>query len=177
MVFMVGMEEGLLPHANTLDEPEELEEERRLCYVGITRAMQRLYLVHCFRRTVFGNSQPRDPSRFLSDIPSHLVVGRQSFGSRQIPLGLGRGWPATPSSKPAPAPAGEARPEPSGEQPALPSPFRTGDRVRHQVFGEGIVVSLTAEKNDVVLTVAFQGSVGLKKLSLAFAPLERVAET
>jgi len=176
VVFIVGMEEGLLPHANTLDDPEELEEERRLCYVGITRAMKRLYLVRAFRRTVFGNSQPRDPSRFLADIPPQLVVGRQAFGGRQIPLALGGkavGGPATSQAQ-IPQPPGIA--ESAAPQQPPHTFFKAGERVRHPLFGEGIVVSAVAESNDVFLTVAFQGNVGLKKLSLAFAPLERVTE-
>ena len=172
IVFIVGLEDGLLPHANTLDDANELEEERRLFYVGITRAMQRLYLVHCFRRTVFGNSQPRDPSRFLKDIPPTLLAGRQNVGGRQVPLNLGGGWPAAPAGRTRPA-AAAAAPPPTARPPAQ-SPFQKGDRVRHKMFGEGIVVAVNAIKDDVEITVAFQGAVGIKKLSLAFAPLERL---
>jgi len=74
-VFLVGMEEGICPHARSLDDPEQMEEERRLCYVGLTRAKRRLYLVRAFRRTLFGSAEVRDPSRFLADIPRKLLAG------------------------------------------------------------------------------------------------------
>jgi DNA helicase-2/ATP-dependent DNA helicase PcrA len=177
IVFIVGMEDGLLPHANTLDSEDQVEEERRLFYVGITRAMQKLYLIHCFRRTVFGNNQPRDPSRFLKDIPATLLSGRQSFGGRQVPLGLGSGWPAAPgrkTSQPASFTPVRTTPEPAAARPVPNCPFQTGDHVRHKMFGEGIVVSINAIKDDVEIVVAFKGSAGIRKLSLTFAPLERV---
>ncbi len=75
VVFIVGLEEGILPHIRSYDDPEEMEEERRLCYVGITRAKERVYLVYAFRRTLFGDSEVREPSRFLEDIPPHLIEG------------------------------------------------------------------------------------------------------
>ena len=73
VVFIVGMEDGILPHFKSIDDPEQLEEERRLCYVGITRAKKRVYLVRAFRRSLMGSSTPRQPSRFLKDIPPHLI--------------------------------------------------------------------------------------------------------
>ena len=72
---MVGMEEGICPHTRSLDDPEQMEEERRLCYVGMTRAKRRLYLLRAFRRTIFGTADVREPSRFLADIPRRLVAG------------------------------------------------------------------------------------------------------
>ncbi len=161
VVFIVGMEEGLLPHSRSLDNgeenPAELEEERRLCYVGITRAMHRLYLVYCFRRTIFGQSISREPSRFLADVPRHLV---------QKPLGVfangARGW-GTPSGPRSLQPATSA---------VAASGFKVGDRVRHGMFGEGVVVEVKAVRDDVEVTVAFAG-LGLKRLSLAYAPLEK----
>jgi len=75
VVFIVGMEEGIFPHSRSMDDPDQLEEERRLCYVGITRAKERLYLVHAFRRTLFGQSELGQPSRFIRDIPAHLMKG------------------------------------------------------------------------------------------------------
>jgi len=171
VVFIVGLEEGLLPHARSIDNgyerPEELEEERRLCYVGITRAMQRLYLVHAFRRTLWGSSQVRDPSRFLADIPAHLLKGRDLPAETRLP--------ATDERVPLFPPARLAAVGPTTPPPApqvTTSPFKTGDKVRHAKFGEGIVVEVKPVKDDVEVTVAFAG-VGVKRLSLAFAPLER----
>jgi DNA helicase-2/ATP-dependent DNA helicase PcrA len=97
-VFMVGMEEGLCPHSRSMDDPDAMEEERRLCYVGITRAKRNLYLLHTLERTLYGNSESRQPSRFLLDIPQVLTDGARvrrraalsttpSWGSRTR-----RGW-------------------------------------------------------------------------------------
>lgn len=85
IVFMIGMEEGILPHARSIesDDPEELAEERRLCYVGVTRAMRRLYLLHAFRRSLWGGPEVQEPSRFLSDIPPHLLQGMVDHQSRR----------------------------------------------------------------------------------------------
>jgi len=168
-VFIVGMEEGLMPHSRALEgaqeDPEELEEERRLCYVGITRAMRRLYLVHAFRRTLWGISQVRVPSRFLNHIPPHLVAGTS---------------PKYRQDKPCPKDLQQVsqRQAISGtngiaRRPVPPGAFHIGDRVRHALFGDGIVVEARQTANDTELTVAFAG-VGLKRLSLTYAPLERI---
>jgi DNA helicase-2/ATP-dependent DNA helicase PcrA len=156
-VFIVGLEEGVLPHMRSFDDPQQLEEERRLCYVGITRAKERLYLVRSFRRRLMGSSQHNPPSRFLRDLPEHLVAARQ--GAQEDAAGL-RG----PHRRRAAAPA-------------VPSDavFAAGDRVRHQRFGEGIVVSCTVTPDDQEVTVAFKGQAGIKKLLLSYAPLEPVS--
>ncbi len=143
VVFMVGMEEGLLPHARSFEDPAQLEEERRLCYVGMTRAKELLYLVRAFRRTRTG---PHLPSRFLADIPPHLVV----------------------AARPQPAPAA---PAPTDGTPLV---LKAGDKVRHPRFGEGIVVSCVPSGQDQLVTVAFKGEAGIKKLLLSLAGLERL---
>ncbi|MBC7262869.1 MAG: UvrD-helicase domain-containing protein [Chloroflexi bacterium] len=147
-VFIVGMEEGLFPHSRSMDEPDEMEEERRLCYVGITRAKRRLYLVHTFRRTMFGMPRLSEPSRFLADIPARLVEGQEKRA------------PARPRLPEAPHP------------PAFPS-FRAGDRVRHPQFGEGIVVSSEVQGADERVTVAFVSG-SIKRLMASFAHLQRL---
>ncbi len=146
VVFIVGTEEGLLPHRKSFDDPDQMEEERRLCYVGITRAMERLYLVRAFRRSLMGSSGPTLPSRFLLDIPSHLVI----------------------------TPTGHARE--SAVQPTLTTkaPLNAGDHVRHTFFGEGIVINCLPTKDDHEVTVAFKGDAGLKRLLLSLAPLEKI---
>jgi DNA helicase-2/ATP-dependent DNA helicase PcrA len=157
-VFIAGVEEGLCPHSRSVDEPKQMEEERRLFYVGMTRAKERLYLTYAFRRTTFGGSLPGMPSRFLADIPDHLVKGRDSVN---VSPPVAKVAPLRPAERPAPRPASNG------------GSFRAGERVRHPVFGEGLVVSSQTKGSDEEVTVVF-ADVGLKRLSLAFAQLERL---
>ncbi|MDO8691887.1 MAG: UvrD-helicase domain-containing protein [Dehalococcoidia bacterium] len=166
-VFILGMEEGVLPHIRSFDSPEQMEEERRLCYVGITRAKDRLYLLRAQRRTLFGSSTPNPPSRFLHDIPSHLTEVR---GHKHEPAATGfrTAWsPGGTRTAPGAAPIQAApRPAPTGK-------LVPGDKVRHTRFGEGTVVSCLPNGNDFEVAVAFDGA-GVKRLLLSFAPLEKI---
>jgi DNA helicase-2/ATP-dependent DNA helicase PcrA len=155
-VFIIGMEEGILPHSRSAGEPEEMEEERRLCYVGMTRAKRGLYLIHTFRRTRFGNQALSEPSRFLRDIPGHLV---EAPGQRA---------PARARTSVTARSAKARREEAS-------SAFLPGDRVRHPQFGEGIVVSSQRRGSDDEVIVAFSGKAGIKRLMASFAGLARVS--
>jgi DNA helicase-2/ATP-dependent DNA helicase PcrA len=166
VVFIVGVEERLLPHIRSMDDPDQLEEERRLCYVGITRAKQRLYLLHAFRRTFMGQSTVNPPSRFLEDIPKHLITTP--------------GWAPREETKVSDAVYSWNRvrvDETEGERKKsmrLPSvDLKAGDRVRHSIFGEGVVVSNKKVKTDNEITVAFSGQ-GIKKLLLSLAHLEKI---
>ena len=170
-VFMVGMEEGLLPHIRSLEDEAEMEEERRLAYVGVTRAKERLYLLRAFRRGFRGMSGPSLPSRFLADIPRRLVAHEPrgaptSAGaagrSRKRPAAATAGGRSLPLETPAP--------EPLDGKPQL----STGDKVRHAKFGEGIVTATKAASGDVEVTVAFANGNGIKRLLLGIAPLEKV---
>ena len=234
VVFIVGMDEGSLPHARSVEKPEQLEEERRLAYVGFTRAMRRLYLVRAHRRSFFGESHPTEPSRFLSDIPVHLVSNptantRQPGGTRANTGGrttqtqrrnrnwddddynqdtsysrdtgrtFGSGRPASGGSSgtaqpgriippswaprtgsyssptvPPSSPAGKKVTPPS--QPAKPKEqqYKPGDRVRHDKFGEGIILKSEMEQNTEFVEVQFQGKAGKKRLSMDFAKLEKI---
>ena len=152
-VFIVGLEEGILPHRRSFDDPAEMEEERRLCYVGITRAKKRLHLLRSYRRSLFGGSTANPPSRFLQDISPHLIS----------PRGLWEG---------SPTPVASAYSQPS------PWPFSTltlkvGDHVRHPKFGHGIVMNCHPTRDDQELTVAFEEA-GVKKLLASLAPLEKI---
>ncbi len=147
VVFIVGMEDGLLPHRRSLDDADQLEEERRLCYVGITRAKERVYLLRAFRRSFMGSGAPTIPSRFLLDIPSPLTVTQPQHMAERL-----------------------FRPEPP------PVPFGAGDRVRHAIFGEGIVINCLPIQDDQEVTVAFKGEAGLKRLLLSLAPLEKMEQ-
>jgi DNA helicase-2/ATP-dependent DNA helicase PcrA len=162
-VFLVGLEEGLVPHSRSLTGDDALEEERRLCYVGMTRAMERLHLSWARSRQVFGQRRVSAPSRFLEEIPLEAVE-RSGSG---LPLAVrSAGWssrsPAVPSS-PRPTPSAAA-----GED-----EMRAGARVRHPLFGVGTVLRREGTGDALKLTVSFPG-VGAKKLVARFAGLELV---
>jgi DNA helicase-2/ATP-dependent DNA helicase PcrA len=172
VVFIVGLEEGLFPHSRSMEDPEAMEEERRLCYVGITRAMDRLYLLHTFRRTIFGENRLSVASRFLADIPSSLAEqqpatpGGRYSRPEQPAARMGTvigGAPVTrwASSQPASGPSRLAAPA-----------FKVGDTVVHTVFGEGVVVKIHLTDDDQEVEVAFPQR-GIKRLSVNFAPLTK----
>jgi DNA helicase-2/ATP-dependent DNA helicase PcrA len=165
-VFLVGLEEGMLPHSRSVDDPTQLQEERRLLYVGITRARKRLYMFTAFQRRFRGQSGSTMPSRFIQEIPESLVTRRDIRGhdrvADRIPDPM---WTKRAASTPAPRSATRS----SGDQ------FYPGDKVRHGTFGEGVVVSSTGVGSDTTVTVAFAGQ-GVKRLMLSFAPLEKVVE-
>ncbi|MFC2037727.1 ATP-dependent helicase, partial [Chloroflexota bacterium] len=173
VVFIVGLDEGLFPHSRSMDDPEQMEEERRLCYVGVTRAKNHLYMVHTFRRTLYGESELREPSRFLHDVPAHLVRGRES---RQPPkkssAGIGAARFLGRTAMPSFSPSRDSRPAVERSMPAAPS-FQTGDEVEHKVFGKGVVIESEPAGNDEQVTVAFAG-VGLKRLMASLSPMEKV---
>jgi DNA helicase-2/ATP-dependent DNA helicase PcrA len=149
VVFLTGLEEGVFPHSRSMLEPEELEEERRLCYVGITRAQERLFLSYALHRRIQGYGVA-EPSRFLLEIPEeqlHLLNARRP----------------EPVVHEMPAQAG------AGED----FPFRLGARLRHARWGEGLLVGMEREGSDVIATVHF-ASVGRKRLSLQYAHLEEI---
>ncbi|MDP9180291.1 MAG: UvrD-helicase domain-containing protein [Chloroflexota bacterium] len=167
VVFINGLEEGILPHMRSIESgsPEQLEEERRLCYVGMTRAKLHLYLVRAFRRPFSGHNPA---SRFLSDIPQNLVSQTQRASQRE--MFRGGGQPSRPRTA-VRVTDGDDRPFVPGDS------FKPGDHVRHERFGEGIVVSCEPSGGDYQVVVAFQGEAGIKKLLLSFAPLEKVARS
>ncbi|MGE3857237.1 MAG: ATP-dependent helicase, partial [Dehalococcoidia bacterium] len=176
VVFMPGMEEGLLPHIRALDDPAQMEEERRLCYVGITRARERLYLTRARRRFMFGQVRGNPASRFLRDLPDEDVVspvgstprreadtwGAADSASRGGGLRDGRGLRAAAAAR---------RDEDQTEVRA----FAPGERVRHNTFGVGTVIGCQAVPGDMQVTVAFQGQ-GVKKMLQSFARLEPANE-
>jgi len=156
VVFIVGMEDGILPHFKSIDDPAQLEEERRLCYVGITRAKKMVYLVRAFRRRLMGSSAVGKPSRFLLDIPAHLIT---KGGVKEGEVS----W-STPSA--------EVKEKALRMSEDLPE-FKPGDHVRHDQFGEGVVVNYHKVKNDAEVVVAFDGT-GVKRFLLSFARIEKV---
>ncbi len=163
IVFMIAMEEGVLPHIRSFEDPAQMEEERRLCYVGMTRAKERLYMVRAFKRYNMGSSSHNPPSRFFKDVPQVLISQRSAVRSQYEAVERG----------PSRYREGLARKD---DRPAVPEElvFAGGERVRHPRFGEGIVVSSQKVKDDQEVTVAFKGEVGMKRLMLSFAPLEKL---
>jgi DNA helicase-2/ATP-dependent DNA helicase PcrA len=188
-VFLIGMEEGLFPHSRSLDHPEELEEERRLCYVGMTRARRYLYLISAQRRTLFGSTQVNEPSRFIAEIPPEHIRRLGAYG--------------TPGLIDPPEDTLPSRSQPPREHPAsgtarTPSPrhqsiraqlearrlqeqattivnqrYQAGDHVHHKLFGDGIVISSSIRANEEEVIVNFQ-SAGQKKLIASFAPMVKI---
>ncbi|MEK6665098.1 MAG: UvrD-helicase domain-containing protein [candidate division NC10 bacterium] len=149
VVFLTGMEEGVFPHVKSMDDPEELEEERRLCYVGLTRAKRQHYLSYALHRRLHGYGLG-EPSRFLLEIPEE-----------QLTLLNARGTPPHPPLSPG------------GEREDDDLPYRVGARLRHARWGEGLLVGIERQGEDVLVTVHF-ASVGRKKLSLQYAHLEEI---
>ena len=157
VVFMVGLEEGVLPHIRSLEDHEQCAEERRLMYVGMTRAKDCLYLSHVFMRPHYGSRDPSMPSRFLDDIPPDLVLGARKHTVEKI-VRQATSW----------SPRAEAD-RPSGPK------FRAGQRVKHTAFGEGLVIQSPKDGSSEVVTVMFEGA-GLKRLMASMAPLEIIPD-
>ncbi len=156
-VYMIGMEEGIFPHSRALLEPKELAEERRLCYVGMTRAKERLTLIYAEQRQLYGETQFNSRSRFMDDIPQDLVQHTSSSGVGSFEIGRGQGTAGSNNLD-----------EPFSDE-ILENPFKSGDRVRHPSFGEGKITSV----DDDLVDVTFDKG-GSKTLSVNFAPLQKV---
>ena len=187
VVFIVGVEEGLFPHSRALVDANELEEERRLAYVGITRAQERLFLTHAWSRQQFGTTQYNPPSRFLEEIPEELIEhqgnvqnrpkarttrdddwgGRKvssfdpddEFRERQVDAAMAAGRSAA-----------QRPPQPTNSQEIG---LRVGDTVEHSVFGEGIIIDITGSGDKTEAVINFREK-GRKHLLLAWAPLKKL---
>jgi DNA helicase II / ATP-dependent DNA helicase PcrA len=160
VVFIVGLDDGTLPHSRSQQDQEEMMEERRLMYVGITRAMECLYLVYPLNRSSYGFAEPVSPSRFLDDIPPELIeyIGQtrriMKTNSRARESGL--------------------RPdrwESRGNQPLLEPRFKAGARVRHPMWGEGMVLNSRIQDDDEIVDIFFE-NMGLKKVAASLARLD-----
>jgi DNA helicase-2/ATP-dependent DNA helicase PcrA len=152
VVFIVGLEEGILPHARSLLATSEMEEERRLMYVGITRAKERIYLLFTRQRTLFGSTQMNSPSRFLEDIPEEIITKKSYREAEQ------KVFEKLLNSRSA-----VMRNQSAGVK------FKGGERVRHDQFGDGLVISAVED----VIVVAFKKA-GIKRLSADYANLEKI---
>ena len=196
IVFITGMEEGLLPHIRSLDSgsPEELEEERRLCYVGLTRAEKKLYLTRAFRRGFRGTYEPTVPSRFLSDIPPALIISKASPAEPETLATKSENkilrFPKNPQRKNHSKPVASTSNKNRTTHRATPTKrtvtkinisapgksinFQIGDKVKHSKFGDGIVMSSDPAGDDLQITVAFKDGGGIKKLLQSLAKLKKI---
>ncbi len=187
VVFLVGLEEGVFPHKRTLDNPPEIEEERRLAYVGITRAREKLFITYAGRRMVFGEYMQTLPSRFLDEIPDELLYKIVRVTAQDESRGRSRSsdwdgddvrwadrpdvrWAADWGIGEGQATSFGAKSKPT--QTATSVPFEVGDKVRHPAFGLGVVARIIGSGERACLAVSFPG-LGQKILDLRFAPLER----
>jgi DNA helicase-2/ATP-dependent DNA helicase PcrA len=186
VVFMAGVEEGLFPGNQSAEDPDRLEEERRLCYVGITRAMQKLYITYAESRRLYGSDQLHAPSRFLREIPRDVLEDVRSFTSITRPLASAgqssSGW--NNQRRDDRGSSGYSRSGGSGDWNSASTtfgqskeavtqalPFRLGERVRHPTFGEGVVLAIAGSGEQMRVKVAF-AKAGQKELMLQYAKLE-----
>jgi DNA helicase-2/ATP-dependent DNA helicase PcrA len=146
VVFILGMEEGIFPHIRSLGDPDQLEEERRLCYVGITRAKERLYLLNAWSRSLWGGLNYNPASRFLSEIPEDLMgmVRQEGISSKRKVLGVERDA----------------------------SVFKVGQEVEHDRWGRGMILDIVRSSVGLEATVNFPEAGGEKRLDLSLAPLK-----
>jgi len=192
VVFLIGMEDGVFPHLRSLGEPDELEEERRLAYVGITRARELLFLTHAWARTMYGSTQYNPPSRFLDELPEKLI--QQEHGSRKASrrsgwggagsyrdgtaYSAGAGGRGSPRGSEAhkqrvvesALTAGRSAPAPSGAESAG---LKVGDDVRHGKWGEGVILHMEGSGDKTEAVVRFPDA-GEKRLLLSWAPLTKL---
>ena len=160
-VFIIGLDEGLLPHSRSKDDVEEMAEERRLFYVGLTRAKNHVQLVRCHQRSTFGSYEQQEPSQFLEDLPEDLVLHQ----------GLSRyGWSASLQPRPKTWMVG-VNSHGSGSAPIIEQRYRPGDHVRHPAWGDGVVMESRVQEDDETVDVFFE-SVGFKRLVASMANLE-----
>jgi DNA helicase-2/ATP-dependent DNA helicase PcrA len=166
VVFLAGLEEGMLPHSRSMDSPQEIAEERRLLYVGMTRAQELLYMTYAFRRSWgrYGSNDPSAPSRFLDDLPD-TVLGRSSQTRKRSSQSSwsSQSWESTPTSQRVYAPPPELQ-------------YNSGQRVRHTYYGEGMVLESQLEGRNEMVTVLFGNGIGVKKLMGNLAPMEVIPD-
>ena len=170
VVFLVGLEEGIFPLRRSLDKPSDLEEERRLAYVGITRAKEKLYLTNTFSRMLYGRPQTNSPSRFVEEIDEQLLDIQQPTMAAK---------PLTPTRAPFAARQGVAstitkrRPQVANQTTAGQVDWQVGETVQHKKWGPGTIVKVSGQGSDAELDVAFKGQ-GIKRLLAEFAPITKL---
>lgn len=170
VVFMVGMEESLFPLARAAMDENELEEERRLAYVGITRAENKLYLSNAYARTLYGRTSSNPESRFIDEIDADLIELEDSQDPADFPFRLNN---ALKKGKKSCQRAFSTPYTPTGAQGAEKESWTVGDKVNHKKWGQGTVVSVSGHGDDLQVDIAFPG-IGIKKLLATFAPIEKI---
>ena len=165
-VFIVGLDDGIIPHSRSFDEPEQMEEERRLFYVGITRARDKLYLLRAIQRGGRGMSEETYPSRFLEDLPADLLVGKTRTGRPTTSFSSSR----NPYGSSSPSDTRWTLPFSTKTAPVTSSQFRAGTRIKHPIWGEGMVLDSRIQDDDEIVDVVFE-SVGIKRLAASLANL------
>ena len=169
VIFLVGMEEGVFPHKKTLFsfDDSELEEERRLCYVGMTRAKERLILTGAMRRQLWGHYESNKTSRFIAEIPPELIQRYGAFSDQSEPYRqTKKEVPMTPATVFVAA-------KPIEPEPKKKELINVGDKLRHAKFGDGVVVKVNGSGDDMILEIAFP-HIGIKKLIWKYAPVKKI---
>jgi DNA helicase-2/ATP-dependent DNA helicase PcrA len=169
VVFIVGLDDGLLPHSRSFEEPEEMEEERRLFYVGLTRAKDRLFLVRAGQRGTYGSSEETVPSRFLDDIPDNILDCKQRLPRRWSSASYS--WKSESRYSQGSNHKTWAVPIQRQSAPILEQHYPAGTRVKHPVWGEGLVVDSRLQDDDETVDIFFE-SVGFKRVAASIAKLE-----
>ncbi|HRT82813.1 MAG TPA: 3'-5' exonuclease, partial [Oscillospiraceae bacterium] len=164
-VYLIGMEEGIFPSARSTFSQEDIEEERRLAYVAITRAKEVLHITNAYSRILYGSTSRNPSSRFFNEIPKELIESLNAPQTRINKVVI----PFTPKSKTAPS--GSVSPAQKQASPQIT--YKVGDMVEHKAFGRGLLISMEKTGNDYLLEVAFD-TVGTKKLMANFAKLQKV---
>jgi DNA helicase-2/ATP-dependent DNA helicase PcrA len=194
VVFIAGLEETVFPHSRSMEDRHELEEERRLCYVGITRAMEHLYLTHCWQRTLYGHTRMNEPSRFLQELPPDLLNTQdpldnqgEHYRPEPSPWGNSANHAVKSWSSDNPAATGTARnlslghpvsspspgePGQGGRHPSNNKPYSAGEQVYHRKWGQGTIVEVRGQGDNAELKIEFPG-LGVKTLLARYAPLTR----
>ena len=165
VVFLSGLEEGIFPGMRSMNSDEDIEEERRLCYVAVTRAKKRLYITKTVSRTLYGKTTPTVPSRFFREIPQEYIEDKTAIRPK-ISEGLkGLGFYSVSQPKKTPY----KREINSG----ISKSFKAGDIVEHRKFGRGEILKATPCGNDCILEIQFE-SIGFKRLMAAFAKVKKI---
>jgi len=167
-VFLVGLEEGIFPHKRTIGEPGEIEEERRLCYVGVTRAMRKLYMTTCSIRSIFGETRSALPSRFLAEMPQEHIERLDASSLRQAR----QPWSPRENS----AGRGPSLVVPGSFGADLSVDYAVGDIVDHRKWGSGVILATEGSGDSLELRVQFEQPIGVRKLVARFAPIVKRTE-